>query len=232
MYFTERRPTRRARDISGVWSSPPKRGGFLGRGGDGSTVAFIPAGAFPMADRRNLPGLPPLLRQALLGSALVAACTVSDRTGPNTDITNLVITPSSVALATSQSVQLRAKGQTTSGGTRDVQVSWSATGGTIDASGLYTADTTVGDFDITATLDSPHLTAAAKVHVRGSLRQLVLVPAQATVGTDAEVQFAAYGLTANGDSVDVSPAFTATGGTVTASGLYTAPHSGSTDQVI
>lgn len=185
-----------------------------------------------MADRRNLPGLPRLLRQALLGSALVAACTVSDRTGPNTDITNLVITPSSVALATSQSVQLRAKGQTMSGGTRDVQVSWSATGGTIDASGLYTADTTVGDFDITATLDSPHLTAAAKVHVRGSLRQLVLVPAQATVGTDAEVQFAAYGLTANGDSVDVSPAFTATGGTVTASGLYTAPHSGSTDQVI
>lgn len=132
-------------------------------------------------------------RSRLFVALLVAGCAVADQTGPNTDITDLMITPSSVALAASQSVQLRAKGHTKGGGTRDVQVSWSATGGTIDGNGLYTADTLVGDFDVTATLDSPHLTASAKIHVRGSLKQIVLVPADATLGTTRTLQFQTYG---------------------------------------
>ena len=181
---------------------------------------------------RRLPGLPGSLRHALLGGALVAACTVSDRTGPNSDLTELTITPSSVALATSQSVQLRVEGHTQGGGTRSVQVSWSATGGTIDGDGRYTADTAAGDFDVTATLDNPHLTASAMIHVRGSLRQVVLVPADATLGISGTLQFQAYGLTANGDSVAVSPTFSATSGTISPSGMYTAPGSGGTAQVI
>lgn len=185
-----------------------------------------------MSTMRRFPGLPRSLRSALLGGALVVACTVSDQTGPNSDVTDLTITPSSVALATSQSVQLRAKGHTTGGGTRDVQVSWSATGGTIDGNGLYTADTSVGDVDVTATLDNPHLTASAKIRIRGSLRQVVLVPADATLGSAGTLQFQVYGLTANGDSVGVSPTFTATSGTISPSGLYTAPSSEGAAQVI
>lgn len=185
-----------------------------------------------MASMRRFSGLPRWRRHALLGSALVAACTLSDRTGPNSDVTDLMITPSSVALATSQSVQLRAEGHTTGGGIRSVQVSWSATGGAIDANGRYTADTTVGDFDVTATLDNPHLTASAKIQVRGSLRQVVLVPADATLGTSGTLQFQTYGVTANGDSVAVSPTFTATSGTISPSGLYTAPGSDGTARVI
>ena len=185
-----------------------------------------------MSTMRKLLGLPRSLRHALLGGALVAACTVSDRTGPNSDVTDLTITHGSVALATSQSVQLRAEGHTKGGGTRSVQVSWSATGGTIDGDGRYTADTSVGDFDVTATLDNPHLTASARIHVRGSLRQVVLVPADATLETSGTLQFQTYGFTTNGDSVDVSPTFSATSGTISSSGMYTAPVSGGTAQVI
>ena len=185
-----------------------------------------------MSTMRRFPGLLRSLRQALLGGALVAACTVSDQTGPNSDVTDLTITPSSVALATSQSVQLRARGHTKGGGTRDVQVSWSATGGTIDGNGLYTADTSVGDVDVTATLDSPHLTASAKIRVRGSLKQIVLVPGDATLGTTGSLQFQAYGLTSNSDSVDITPAYTATSGSISPAGMYTAPASAGTAQVI
>jgi Big-like domain-containing protein/calcineurin-like phosphoesterase family protein len=176
--------------------------------------------------------MPNMRRYALLGSALVVACTVSDQTGPNSDVTDLMITPGSVALAMSQSVQLQAKGHTKGGGTREVQVSWSATGGAIDGNGLYTADTSAGDFDVTATLDNPHLIASAQIHVRGSLRQVVLVPAQATLATSAQLQFYAYGLTSNGDSVGVTPTFAATSGTISLSGMYTAPGVEGSDQVV
>lgn len=185
-----------------------------------------------MSTLRSLPGLPRSLRLALVGGVLVAACTVSDRTGPNSDVTDLTITPSSVTLAASQSVQLRAEGHTKGGGSRNVQVSWSATGGAIDGDGRYTADTSVGDFDVTGTLDNPHLTASARIHVRGSLRQVVLVPADATLGTSGTLQFQTYGWTTSGDSVAVSPTFSATSGTISPSGMYTAPGSGGTALVI
>jgi len=88
----------------------------------------------------------PLRRDALfIAALLLAACTVADQTGPNSDITELQIVPNSVATAASQSVEFKALGRSASGGTRAVQVSWSATGGTIDGDGAYVADSTVGD---------------------------------------------------------------------------------------
>jgi len=175
----------------------------------------------------------PLRRDALfIAALLLAACTVADQTGPNSDITELQIVPNSVATAASQSVEFKAVGRSASGGTRAVQVSWSATGGTIDGNGAYVADSTVGDYEITATLESPHLTAHAQVRVRGSLKQLVLLPGIATVAPSGQIQFSNYGLTANGDSVAVSPTYSATGGSISSSGMFTAGQTAGTFRVI
>jgi hypothetical protein len=54
------------------------------------------------------------------------------------------------------------------------------------------------------------------------LAKVTLVPATATLVSRATRQFAAYGRNSLGDSVPVSVVFTATGGTVTAGGLFTA----------
>jgi uncharacterized protein YjdB len=153
---------------------------------------------------------------------LVASCRIADQTSSNNDLTELHITPNAVALGSNQSVQLRAMGRTRDGGTREVQASWSASGGTIDQTGRYTADQTAGDFDVVATVESQQLTASAKVHVRGSLKQVVLMPASTSVAPGAQITFTDYGLVANGDTVTVSPTFTATGGTITSDGKYTA----------
>jgi uncharacterized protein YjdB len=163
---------------------------------------------------------------------LAASCRIADQTNSTGDLTDIQITPNSVAIGANQSVQFRAMGHARDGSTRDVQVSWSATGGTIDANGVFTADQTAGDIDVVATMESQQLTASAKVHVRGALKQLVLMPATKSLASGGTLQFTDYGVVANGDSVTVSPSFTATGGTITASGLYTAGSTPGTFRVI
>jgi len=54
------------------------------------------------------------------------------------------------------------------------------------------------------------------------LEKVTLLPASATLAPAATRQFVAYGRTTAGDSISVNVEFTATGGTVTAGGLYTA----------
>ena len=50
---------------------------------------------------------------------------------------------------------------------------------------------------------------------------LVLTPGRATLAIGGTQQFAAFGRTSNGDSVAIQASWTATGGTITANGLYT-----------
>jgi uncharacterized protein YjdB len=161
--------------------------------------------------------------KSLLAVTLVAmACTVADQTGPNSEITGFYISPDSIPVVAGQTVQFQALGTTKSGATRSLAVTWSATGGTIDQSGLYTAADNPGNFEVTATLDHPQLSARAHVRNRGVLKQLVLLPASVSVASGSQVQFSASGLMANGDSVAVSATFSATGGAISAGGMYTA----------
>jgi hypothetical protein len=54
------------------------------------------------------------------------------------------------------------------------------------------------------------------------MAKLIMKPASATLTPNATVLFWAFGRTAAGDSIGVNVTFTATGGTVTSTGLYTA----------
>ena len=57
-------------------------------------------------------------------------------------------------------------------------------------------------------------------------------PASVSLGAGATQAFKAYGRNSAGDSIPVTVAFSATGGTVSSSGLYTAGASGGTFRLI
>ena len=164
----------------------------------------------------------PSFKVFVAATLLAVACRVADQAGPNSDITQLSITPDSIAVVAGQTVQFQAVGKTATGSTRSVNVTWSATGGTIDANGLYTADVNPGAFDVTATLQGSTVNGQARVHNHGALKQVVLLPATASVAPGGTVQFSSYGKMANGDSVPVNATYDATGGTIDQNGLFTA----------
>lgn len=157
---------------------------------------------------------------ALAAALLLMGCEATRRTGPGSELTALRIVPDDVSIATSQQVRFHASATTASGETREVAASWEATGGTIDGTGLYVAGSSAGQFEVTAAADA--LVATATIHHHGALKAVVLMPAATTIAEGGQVNFSAYGMSANGDSVLVSPTYSATGGTIDTGGVYTA----------
>src|SRR3989449_1971443 len=112
----------------------------------------------------------------------------------------------------------------------------SPTPGPISSGGLVTVAPFQGDFEVTATALQASGTASMSgtpqglawghsiVHVRANpqLAQVVVVPRSVSLGTGGTQQFVAYGRLNNGDSVAVSVTWSAQGGTISSSGLYTA----------
>ncbi|HYT82901.1 MAG TPA: hypothetical protein VEK86_05595, partial [Gemmatimonadales bacterium] len=171
----------------------------------------------------------------LCSTAALAACEkpgVAGPSEPGSQVVKLIVSPDSITLTPSQSEQFVAFGRTPAGDSVPVAVVWSASGGTIAASGLYTADSIEGAYQVTAAPTTSSLavsqrsavTAQATVRVsRGrKLAQIIVSPASATLSVDGTQQFLAYGRMNNGDSVAVSVTWSATGGTVTTAGLYRA----------
>src|SRR2546428_263573 len=183
-----------------------------------------------------------LMKAALAAAAAaLAACErIQHVTGPgqsSSPVVQVVVAPDTVTLDPYQSRQFLAYGRTQAGDSVAVAVSWSAPAGTITSGGLYTADTIAGTYQVTATAQvtasnspaatptSTTVTGSSQVKNRGPLKQVIVTPTAASVLPGGTRQFAAYGKRANGDSVPVSVAYSATGGTISAAGLYTAGQS-------
>jgi hypothetical protein len=160
-------------------------------------------------------------------------------------LASIVVTPDKVTLKPGVEQAFTAMGNRRRTGTRvPVGVTWSVSGGgTIDAGGTYLAGDTAGTYRViavntagtladtaTVTIDAPPLpTPPPPAPV---VSQVTLVPSTATLVTATTRQFQAYGRTTAGDSVAVSVVFTADGGTVTPTGLYTAGPTAGTFRVI
>ena len=173
----------------------------------------------------------------LAAAAALSACGLQDRrvTGPpppDTAVVQVITSPDTVTLDPFQTRPFAAYGRTRVGDSVAVTVRWSASGGTITSGGLYTADTTPGVFQVSATVSGAALSGSSQVRARGSLTQVILTPPSVSVVVGGTLQFAAYGKRRNGDSVAVGVAWSATGGGVTASGLYSAGASAGTYRVI
>jgi len=144
---------------------------------------------------------------------------------PPPTLTQLVLNPASLTLAPGATQQFSVTGSWSDGSSTVPAVTYMATGGTITAAGLYTAGTAPGTFRVIATRQGGTRadTSAVTVSVPTStLTQLVLSPGSITLPPGGTSQFAVTGTWSDGSTTTPAVAYSATGGTITAAGLYTA----------
>jgi parallel beta-helix repeat protein len=161
----------------------------------------------------------------------VAQATITVDTMPVRPTPSLVaveLTPASINLTTGTTQQFAASGRMRNGRTTTVNVTYSATGGTITSAGGYTAGSAVGSYRVIATQTGGTLADTSAVTITPpnpappTLVAVVLTPPSVTLLTGATQQFAASGQMSDGSTAAVNVAYSATGGTITSVGLYTA----------
>lgn len=177
-----------------------------------------------------------LQRRALLTLVVVSACNLERKvaTGPDsTGIASVLVTPDTVMVDPLETVQFHALGRDSGGGTVNVNANWSATAGSITPSGMYTADTSDNDAAVTASIpiNGVTLTGTSLVKKRRVIA-IILTPASTTVPPNTSMQFTARGIRNSGDTVTVPVNFSATGGSISGGGMFTAGATPGTYRVI
>ena len=147
------------------------------------------------------------------GGSVTSTTTVTVTTGT---VVAVSISPGSVSLGTGATRQFTA----TVTGASNPAVTWTATGGTVSSSGLFTAGGTTGSFTVTATSaqDSSRSASATITITPPQPVGVSISPASTTVFTNGTQPFSATVTNASNTAVT----WTATGGTVSSAGLYTA----------
>jgi hypothetical protein len=152
---------------------------------------------------------------------------------PSATLTAVILTPASVSLPTGSTRQFSVSGVWSDGGTAAPAVTYSATGGTVTASGLYTAGSTTGSYRVIATEQGGTLADTCAVTITAAtLTQLVLAPPTVSLPAGVTQQFTVSGVWSNGSTATPVVTYGATGGSITAGGLYTAGNTPGTYRVI
>src|SRR5258707_273511 len=154
---------------------------------------------------------------------VLAACDLRarDGTGVENPVTQVVVSRDTLILDRKQSFQFQVSGGTQTGDSVLVAVTWSASAGSINAFGVYTADTSAADAVITATVVNSSVRGNSSVKKRRVIK-LVIAPKNDTISVGQLLQFSVYGRRNTGDSVSMSVTYGATGGTISGGGAYTA----------
>jgi hypothetical protein len=170
-----------------------------------------------------------------LALAGLSACAAQVGTGGSAFAQTVAVSvdPGAATLAPGQTTQLTA----TVTGSTDAAVTWQvdeAGGGSVDASGLYTAPAATGTFHVRATSHAaPDVYAEATFTVATPPAGTVLVsPATAAVAGCTTQTFSATVSGAAGTAVTWTVAEGSAGGTVSAAGVYTAPSTAGTYHVV
>jgi hypothetical protein len=149
------------------------------------------------------------------------------------DLVGIQVTPRAPTLSVRQRRTFTAVGRLPDGTNTAVAVKWSATGGTINEAGVYRAGDEPGIYQVIATnrrgtlADTVPVTLEAEGDTEPppptpTAARVVLRPASMVLAPTGTAQFAAFGRTEAGDSIAVDVTFSASGGTVNSTGLYTA----------
>ena len=154
----------------------------------------------------------------------VTSGTVTVSAGPLATVT---VTPNPATVAAAATQQFSAAGTDAQGNPVAITPTWSVVsgGGTISASGLFTAGATPGTYSNTVRATSGAVSGTATVNVTvGPLATITVTPNPATVGAGTTRQFTAVGKDASNNVVTITPTWSVTsgGGTVDAAGLFTA----------
>ena len=155
-------------------------------------------------------------------------------TAPASALDRIEVEPSSLTLLVGGSQQFSATGVLTDGSLTPVPVTWFATGGTISPAGSYTAPTVAGSYRVIAraVIGGKADTALVTVNAANTLAGVSVSPGSAQILTGAIQQFSAVGTLSGGGTTAVNVTWSATGGTVSSSGTYTASQTPGTYKVI
>ncbi len=156
---------------------------------------------------------------------VVASCDIHTVSGPGS-LATLTVSPNPT-LAVGATQQFTASGVDALGSPVTLTPVWAviAGGGTINATGLFTAGNTIGFFPATVRATSNGMSATANVTVViGPIVTIVVTPNPATMNPSATQQFTAVGRDAGNNIVAMTPVWTVTagGGTINATGFFTA----------
>lgn len=166
-----------------------------------------------------------ILAALTFAGIVTAACDAHSPTAAGTPV-SLTVTPNPT-LAINGTQQFTAVALDAAGDTAAITPTWSvvAGGGTINTTGLFTAGTTPGVFNATVQATAGGLTATANVTVvAGPLATITVTPNPQSMGAGTTQQFTAVGRDAANNVVPITPVWsvTASGGTINATGLFTA----------
>ncbi|MEZ4586460.1 MAG: hypothetical protein R2909_08690 [Gemmatimonadales bacterium] len=150
-------------------------------------------------------------------------------------VTGIDLTPATVILTPGATQRFQASGHDELGVPTQVQVNWSATGGTITNNGSYKAGLTPGTYRVIATQSGGELVDTSVVTIAtpaATLTQLVLNPSAVTVAAGAVTQFSVAGSWSDGSSAAPEVTWSTTGGSISDEGDYTAPNTPGNYRVI
>ena len=158
------------------------------------------------------------------GKSKSAAITVTAIAAPT--LSSLTLSPGSTTLATGAKQTFTVAGTWSDASTTAPAVTYTATGGAITSAGVYTAGTTAGTFRVVATsgskADSSVVTITAPVTATPTLTAVTVSPGSTTLAPKGTAQFKAVATWSNGTTTTPAVAYTATGGSISSTGMYTA----------
>ena len=139
-------------------------------------------------------------------------------------IVDLSVAPQPLTVAEGSAARFTATATLSDGSASEPSVTWTATGGTIDASGTYTAGQTPGTYAVSAMAANGVADTAAVLVTENIpiVTDISLSPTSATLPVGGSKQFVAVGKTSDGTMVAVSSKYAATGGTISSDGVYQA----------
>ena len=147
-------------------------------------------------------------------------------------IVALGVTPRSATVEAGGTQEFAANATWSDGSTGAPAVSWTATGGSISPGGVYNAGGAPGTYRVIATGGGKSDTAVVTVIAPVLLASLAIGPNPVQVLAGGTQQFSASAVWSNGSTALPPLSWSATGGTISASGLYTAGSNPGTFRVI
>ncbi len=132
------------------------------------------------------------------------------------------VTPSSVDMTVGHQMLFTATGYDQNGNIYNFDPQWSATGGTINSNGAYTA-TVPGSFTVTCTAKGFTISGSGSIMVNDTyLARIDVTPVNTTLRVGDTTVFTATGYGAAGQRFYFYEEWSATGGTINSNGAYTA----------
>jgi hypothetical protein len=153
---------------------------------------------------------------------------------PAYTLTGFTVSPTTgTALAPGQTRQFSTQQLWSDGQARNFGVTYTATGGSISSSGLFTAGSVAGSFMVIANCLCGALdTAFVTVEVPAQLTKITVSPKTVSLNAGATQQFGATANWSTGATTLPPITWSATGGSISTGGLYTAPTTAGTYRVI